>query len=91
LSDALGKIAIFRKLPKGIVPLGFPVRVADREKVRAKLFAHGIFPPVHWPIKGTVPRTFTASHRLAGEIMTLPCDQRYGLPVLERIVKLIAA
>ena len=78
LADMLWEIAVFPDLPSGTVPLGFPIRVKDRDHVRQTLFDHEIYPPVHWPIKNVVPSDFVDSHRLAAEIMTLPCDQRYG-------------
>ncbi len=45
-----------------------------------------IYPAVHWPIADVVPPEFETSHRLAGEIMTLPCDQRYDRSDMERIL-----
>ncbi len=42
-----------------------PVRVRERDSVRAALFAKEIYPPVHWAIEGVVPTDFKASHRLA--------------------------
>jgi hypothetical protein len=73
-------------LPDGVVPLGFPVRLKERDRVRQALFDARIYPPVHWPIAEVVPNEFGASHQLATEIMTLPCDQRYGAPDVERMV-----
>ncbi len=78
LADLLPRYALFPWLPEGVVPLGFPIRLKERDRIRHALFSHGIYPPVHWPIQGIVPHSFTDSHILAREIMTLPCDQRYG-------------
>lgn len=77
LTNELGDIAIFSELPDGVVPLGFPVRVAHRAEVLAKLYAKQIYPPVHWPVPAAVPSDFRDARRLADDIMTLPCDQRY--------------
>ena len=85
LAGILGRFALFPELPQAVVPLGFPVRVPNRDGIRQKLFAAEIYPPVHWPIQGVVPDHFAASHRLAREIMTLPCDQRYEAPDMERM------
>jgi len=84
LARELGDIAIFRELPPGVAPLGFPVRVADRERVRQGLFAEGIYPPVHWDLAGRVPEEFRESHRLSREILTLVCDQRYSAEDMRR-------
>jgi dTDP-4-amino-4,6-dideoxygalactose transaminase len=86
LRDALRPWALFADLPPGVAPLGFPVRLPNRDEVRAALIRERIFPPIHWPIHGAVPERFAASHRLAAELMTLPCDQRYGSADMDRIV-----
>jgi dTDP-4-amino-4,6-dideoxygalactose transaminase len=79
--------AVFSDLPEGIVPLGFPLRVANRDRVLQGLFAQNIYPPVHWPLSGVVPSEFEESHALSAEIMTLPCDQRYNVADMERVVQ----
>jgi dTDP-4-amino-4,6-dideoxygalactose transaminase len=86
LRDALRPWALFPDLPPGVAPLGFPVRLPNRDDVRAALIRERIFPPIHWPIRGAVPESFAASHRLADALMTLPCDQRYGAADMDRII-----
>jgi dTDP-4-amino-4,6-dideoxygalactose transaminase len=86
LTAALRPIALLPDLPAGVVPLGFPVVVPNRDAIRHELFAQNIFPPVHWPVDPAVPAAFTASRRLADRIMTIPCDQRYTPRDLERVV-----
>lgn len=81
-----GRLARFAALPPpgdGIVPAGFTVRVPDRDAVRAALFAQDIYPSLLWPA-GPVPESFAASHRLAAEVMTLHCDQRYDAADMAR-------
>ncbi len=89
LGEALGRFAIFPDLPDQVVPLGFPMRAKDRDQLQQVLFHREIFPPIHWPIEGVVPAEFGASHRLAAEILTLPCDQRYGNADMERMARLV--
>lgn len=89
LNAKLDRLALFPKLSSGIVPLGFPIRVKNRDQVRHMLFDHGIYPPVHWPIQGIVPEGFRESHKLANEIMTLPCDQRYSSKDMHRMAQLV--
>lgn len=85
----LRAIALVPELPSGVVPLGFPIRLQRRDELRAALISAQIFTPVHWDLGDTVPTEFQYSHRLAREILTVPCDQRYGeaemLAVAERI------
>lgn len=89
LCQVLPEIALFPLLSSTVVPLGFPIRLRNRDAVRQVLFDHQIYPPIHWPIENLVPARFYASHRLAGEIMTLPCDQRYGQSDMERMADLV--
>jgi dTDP-4-amino-4,6-dideoxygalactose transaminase len=90
LADRLGSLAVFPSLSDQTVPIGFPIHVSQRDKVRQTLFAHEIYPPVHWVIQGAVPDEYRASHRLASEIMTLPCDQRYDEDDMNRMAQLVA-
>ena len=90
LLDRLIEVALFPSLPPGVVPLGFPIRVKNRDQVRRALFDHEIYPPVHWPIKGIIPEKFRGSHQLSAEIMTLPCDQRYNRRDMEQMAGLVA-
>jgi dTDP-4-amino-4,6-dideoxygalactose transaminase len=85
LAAALPDFALFHELSVDAVPLGFPVRLCERDRVRQSLFDREIYPPVHWPIQDIVPAEFQSSHRLAQEIMTLPCDQRYSLEDMKRL------
>jgi len=86
LVSELKEYALFPVLPKGTVPLGFPVRNVDRDQVRNNLFKKKIYPPVHWAIDGVVPSEFRDSLLLADHIMTLVCDQRYIANDMLRIV-----
>jgi dTDP-4-amino-4,6-dideoxygalactose transaminase len=81
----LRRVAVLPELPAGVVPLGFPIVVAERDRVREHLFSRDIYPPVHWPLAGTVPEAFHESHSLAERIMTLPCDQRYAPADMEYV------
>jgi hypothetical protein len=85
LLEGLANYALFPEIDPAVVPLGFPVRIDNRDSVRQSLFKHEIYPPVHWTIEGVVPPRYEDSHRLAREIMTIPCDQRYTTEDMERI------
>ena len=85
LLEYLHDFALFQELPAGTVPLGFPVRLRDRDAVRQGLMRELVFPPLHWMLDGLVPDSFVASHSLSRETMTLPCDQRYDSDDMRRI------
>lgn len=89
LLEALGEFAVFRSLPDGVVPLGFPVKFQRRDEIRQRLFVQNIYPPVHWPVGRVVPKGFAESHQLEKTIMTLPCDQRYSFADMQRMVDVI--
>jgi hypothetical protein len=91
LSERLAELAIFPELPDSAVPLGFPIRLPNRDRVRLRLFREEIYPPVHWRLEGIVPTEYHESHRLADEIMTLPCDQRYDSADMERLSAAVCA
>jgi hypothetical protein len=78
LLEELEPWALFKRLPDSVVPLGFPVRIENRNQVQKRLFAEEIYPPIHWSLDGIGVDAFKESVELSREIMTLPCDQRYG-------------
>src|SRR5690606_30501079 len=85
LQSSLAHLSLLGGLPPEVVPLGFPIRTSRRDELRQHLFDEQIYPPVHWRIKGVVPEAFVESHQLSDEIMTLPCDQRYGADDMHRM------
>lgn len=91
LASALPEFALFHELSDDVVPMGFPVRLHERDRVRQGLFDQEIYPPVHWPIQEIVPAVFQPSHRLAQEILTLPCDQRCTPGDMDRLAKAFKA
>jgi len=91
LARELEAFALWPHLERGVVPLGFPIRLANRDLIRDHLIRQEIYCPVHWPIPAGVPTEVTGRHRLASEILTLPCDQRLQAPDVERIVRAVRA
>ncbi|MGA1868186.1 MAG: DegT/DnrJ/EryC1/StrS family aminotransferase [bacterium] len=89
LLERLADIALFPNLSTGIIPLGFPVRVPNRDRIQQALFNHKIYPPVHWPLNRHVPEHFRDSHRLASHLMTLPCDQRYDIEGMQHMAAVV--
>ncbi len=89
LNNYLSRYALFPDLPADVVPLGYPIRVPNRDRVRQELFGHNIYPPVHWPIAEVVPHKFVESHHLAETILTLVCDQRYNPTDMERTARIV--
>lgn len=89
LARGLERVAFFPNLTQGVVPLGMPIRVKNRARIRQALFDHQIYPSILWPITDVVPDRFKDSHLLAEELLTLPCDQRYDIADMERMLGII--
>jgi dTDP-4-amino-4,6-dideoxygalactose transaminase len=92
LAGMLGEYGYIPEDRPTFVPLGFPVRLRTtvRERVRADLIANGIFPAVHWA-QVPSPASFSSAHALAAELLTLPCDQRYGTADMQLMAQLFMA
>ncbi|MEP2151692.1 MAG: hypothetical protein ABJI43_15415 [Roseobacter sp.] len=70
------------------VPLGFPLRVQDAGAICAALAEHRIFAPRHWRDLGS-DEPCIAEMALMRELVTLPCDQRYDLADMDRIIDVL--
>jgi len=82
---------MFNKLPLGVYPLGFPVWVNKRNELRDYLINHKIYPPIHWKLPEEINQSneFDLSIKLSNKILTIPCDQRYSIEDMNRIIKVI--
>lgn len=69
---------VFKSLPSGVCPLGFPVKVADRNALTARLQQEGIPLRVHWPLPEE-GKAFANSYELSLRICTLPVFPDLGL------------
>lgn len=79
---------VFSTLPGDVTPLYFPVYVErDREKIQRYLAKNDIYAPIVWPkpakCEGAVSETVNWIYR---HILSIPCDQRYGIDDMERII-----
>jgi dTDP-4-amino-4,6-dideoxygalactose transaminase len=68
-------------------PLGYILRLAPelRDRVLAGLHAERIFAAVHWPQIAGPSDAFPREAQWARELITLPCDHRYGAADMARI------
>ena len=70
------------------IPIGFPVLIKNRDRVKKELRGRSIYCPAHWPILGEEwAQGFGDSIYLAERILTLPIDQRYEKEDLDRLVQ----
>lgn len=87
LAALLPELALLKEASPSFVPLGFPVCIpaGRRTPVREVLHRHRIFPSVHWEGLRSPAATFAREHTLADQLLTLPCDHRYGPADMERV------
>jgi len=74
-------------------PLGYVLRLPPdlRDRVLRHLHAQRIFAAVHWPRLAAPGGAFPHETQLARELITLPCDHRYGLAQMAAIADCVTA
>jgi dTDP-4-amino-4,6-dideoxygalactose transaminase len=80
---------VFSSLPDGVCPLGFPVKCTERNKLKERLISQQIYPPIHWTLPQHITEHFPELQKLSSSILTIPCDQRYGLSDMKRIADIL--
>lgn len=78
---------VFKELSGNVCPLFFPVYIEGRrDEVRQALIAEDIYCPIHWPVPPQVDLArYPNAKYIYENILSLPCDQRYGLKDMERM------
>lgn len=67
------------------VPMGFPILVQSADRVVARLAESRIFAARHWRDLPVEPTEFPIEHAIARQLVTLPCDYRYGERDMHRV------
>ncbi len=70
---------VYGSLQPDECPLGFPIITPNRDELRNFLIQHRVFPPIHWVLDENVFCEFPTSLKMSREILTIPCDHRYGI------------
>lgn len=69
---------LMANLPAKVVPIGYVIQVAERDRIRQKLTSRRVFCPVHWPLPTQVDiGRFPDANTLSKTLLTVPIDQRY--------------
>jgi perosamine synthetase len=63
---------VFSHLPLGVCPLGYPIRVKERDRLKYRLQEQGIFLKIHWHLPEVIGKEFVNSHKLSKSTITLP-------------------
>ncbi len=78
-----------QELLKDQVPFGFPVFTSKRDELRKYLIENQIYCPIHWPIPEIMKGKDNIIETIGSTILTLPCDQRYDIEDMKRLVSII--
>lgn len=82
---------LFRELPEGVCPLGFPVLIGDRDRLVAEARRRGLRLKVHWHLPAEVDASCATAWRLSREMVTLPVYPELGEKELDFVAGTIAA
>ena len=70
-------------------PLYFAIYVENRESLQGVLADNRVYAPILWPIENTELLISEDIKYIYQHILAIPCDQRYGIEDMERIVCVI--
>jgi hypothetical protein len=88
LLNRYSEISIYKKLEKDIVPLGFPILIQNRNKIRKKLISKNIFCPIHWILPDEIDKNeFKDSWYLSEHLLTIPINENFGVAEYEYFKK----
>ena len=84
--------ALFKKIPGNVIPLGFPIIVNDRNKLRDDLKKENIFCPVHWSLSNKISEAeFQESFWLSKNILAFQINETIDKNKLSKYFELIKA
>lgn len=89
LADNLPDLALFPGPASDWVPFGFPIVTSNHDTVRNALYDNLIFAPKLWSGMPSPPSAFPEAHSLSERLLMIPCDQRYTLHDMERVVSVL--
>lgn len=90
LQAELLKLGIKPILPitENKTPLFVPIMVNNRDEIRKGLMKHGIFCPVHWPLREDMKR-LPMGTVMAEKELSIVIDQRYGIDDMNSIIEIL--
>lgn len=88
LRDVDGIEVVFNDIENDVIPMFFPIYVKNyRDELRRKLIEKKIYCPVHWPIPKQVNGHLNITTKnIYDSILSIPCDQRYQIEDMRRII-----
>jgi hypothetical protein len=84
-------VGVTPSLTPGVCPLGFVARTPDRETLRSRSLAAGLYLRVHWRLPDAVGREHANAHDLANQTVTLPVYPELSDRDRDLLVRLLCA
>jgi dTDP-4-amino-4,6-dideoxygalactose transaminase len=81
---------IFESLTAGVCPIGFPVRIKNRESIVSRARKEGVQLRVHWRLPAGTEERCRNSHAISTESLTLPLYPQLGAKEREIVLRIIA-
>jgi hypothetical protein len=91
LHHRLSAWAQFLDVDVDFAPLGYPIRTSSADAIGAELARVRVFAARHWRALPSPSNDFPKEHRLARELITLPCDDRYNEADMDRVANAVIA
>lgn len=82
---------VFASLPAEVCPIGFPIRIKDRENVVTRAREKGVQLRVHWRLPAGAEANCAQSYKLSADILTLPVYPELGHKEREVVTQLVLA
>jgi len=95
LSEGLKNVSYlaspFDDLENDVCPMFYPILIKNRrDELRGKLTEEKIYCPIHWPIAEQIKdKNLESTMGIYNTILSIPCDQRYGMHEMERIISVL--
>ncbi|MBM7702309.1 DegT/DnrJ/EryC1/StrS family aminotransferase [Priestia iocasae] len=81
---------LFFDLNEQVCPMFYPILINNRDQVRNQLAKEKVYCPVHWPIPNQLlKRDFSSALDIYDTILSIPCDQRYGMTEMNKIISIL--
>lgn len=82
---------VFRGLTENICPIFYPIYIyKKRREIRQILIEENIFCPIHWSMPDHIDYScFKQAARIYNSVLSIPCDQRYEMEDMERVVSVL--
>lgn len=89
LTRALQDLTLGLATPADTAWLAVPIRVEDRDGLAEALAQERIYCARHWAELPSDPERYGRLHRIASQILSLPCDPRYEDADMDRIIQTV--